>query len=256
MQQYNNLELNIDQFIVFLENNNLSDPITFPIPTNFEKLTSGLQKKEKVNVLTKYNWFKNKDGSDTAEYTESMPQIRDDAQGNTVLDKLYEHEYKKQFSIKPSQTGGEPTEDQTISQLLTNALGNNQYGNTDIKKTLKTLNTLNAFNKFQNEQYRQQYIQKSDKWSYYVRVELELYPGESIPLEDYSSLICQFRYEKIRQIWAELFGTQYAPGIFTKPSDYKSKNKTAKNNTDKNNTNQNAAEPATEQQPIATSRIA
>jgi hypothetical protein len=62
--------------------------------------------------------------------------------------------------------------------------------------------------------------------TYYVEVDLTLYPGKTIPLEDYSSLICQFKYEKIKESWAELFGYQYAPGIFSKPSDYGLKNKT------------------------------
>ena len=82
--------------------------------------------------------------------------------------------------------------------------------------------------------YAQNSSYSSNKWTYYVKIDLNLYPGESIPLEDYSSLVCQFRYEKIREIWAELFGTQYAPGIFTKPSDSKPKNKTVKNDNNPN----------------------
>lgn len=74
---------------------------------------------------------------------------------------------------------------------------------------------------------------QTNKWSYYVRVELNLYPGDSIPLEDYSSLVCQFRYEKIRQIWAELFGVQYAPGILDAPGFYKPKNKDEKDEKNK-----------------------
>ena len=96
-------------------------------------------------------------------------------------------------------------------------------------------NPLQTYNPYYNQYYQQQnpilvVREKKTKnesfLTYYVEVDLTLYPGKTIPLEDYSSLICQFKYEKIKESWAELFGYQYAPGIFTKPSDYGLKNKT------------------------------
>lgn len=245
-QQYNNLDLNIANFIFFLKSTLFLDPINYPIPENFVKLENS-KKHDVIAILSEEsNWFKTEDGAVTLEYYNYMQIEKEDLTAETyeeALNNLYLNEYKKQFSIQSSsQSGGEPTEEEKQKQqeefnkLLANAFKRDKYGTTNFKKTLKQ----------QNQQYRQQYIQQTDKWSYYVRVELELYPGESVPLEDYSSLICQFRYEKIRKIWAELFGTQYAPGIFTKPSDYKPKNTTAKNNTDKK----------TEQRPVTTSRIA
>jgi len=47
--------------------------------------------------------------------------------------------------------------------------------------------------------------------SYYVVVDLELYPGESIPLIKQPVIACHIRYEKIRQAFAEMFGLLYRP---------------------------------------------
>jgi hypothetical protein len=45
--------------------------------------------------------------------------------------------------------------------------------------------------------------------TYYIVIDLELYPGESIPLSSKASIACQTRYEKIRQSYADLFGLVY-----------------------------------------------
>ena len=49
------------------------------------------------------------------------------------------------------------------------------------------------------------------KLSYYVVVDLELYPGESIPLLKQPVIACNLRYEKIRQAFADMFGLVYQP---------------------------------------------
>jgi len=49
------------------------------------------------------------------------------------------------------------------------------------------------------------------KLSYYVIVDLELYPGESIPLLKQPVIACNLRYEKIRQSFADMFGLVYQP---------------------------------------------
>jgi len=49
------------------------------------------------------------------------------------------------------------------------------------------------------------------KLSYYVIVDLELYPGESIPLLKQPVIACNMRYEKIRQSFADMFGLVYQP---------------------------------------------
>jgi hypothetical protein len=53
---------------------------------------------------------------------------------------------------------------------------------------------------------------KESKLSYYIIIDLELYPGkDGIPLSQKLVLGCQMRYEKIRQAWAKLFGLIYRP---------------------------------------------
>ena len=49
------------------------------------------------------------------------------------------------------------------------------------------------------------------KLSYYIIVDLELYPGESIPLIKQPVIACNLRYEKIRQAFADMFGLIYQP---------------------------------------------
>jgi hypothetical protein len=73
--------------------------------------------------------------------------------------------------------------------------------------------------------------------SYYVVVDLDLYPGEDgIPITQKLVLGCQSRFEKIRRSWAKLFGFMYRPSETYVP-DYKppqtdmtaASNKTRKN---------------------------
>jgi hypothetical protein len=54
------------------------------------------------------------------------------------------------------------------------------------------------------------------KLSYYIIVDLELYPGESIPLIKQPVIACNLRYEKIRQSFADMFGLAYHPLEFYK----------------------------------------
>ena len=56
--------------------------------------------------------------------------------------------------------------------------------------------------------------QTGSKLSYYIVIDLDLYPGESIPLGEQAVMSCQNRYEKIRQSYAQLFGIQYYPNEF------------------------------------------
>jgi hypothetical protein len=54
------------------------------------------------------------------------------------------------------------------------------------------------------------------KLSYYIIIDLELYPGESIPLIKQPVIACNLRYEKIRQAFADMFGLAYHPLEFYK----------------------------------------
>jgi len=68
---------------------------------------------------------------------------------------------------------------------------------------------------------------RDSRLSYYVIIDLELYPGkDGIPMAQKAVLACQNRYEKIRQAWAKLFGLVYRPNElyvtgFTAPSSSK-----------------------------------
>ena len=57
------------------------------------------------------------------------------------------------------------------------------------------------------------------KLTYYVVIDLELYPGESIPLFKQPVIACHLRYEKIRQAFADMFGLLYQPLEFYQPGN-------------------------------------
>jgi hypothetical protein len=69
--------------------------------------------------------------------------------------------------------------------------------------------------------------------SYYIVIDLELYPGDSIPLATKASLACQIRYEKIRQSYADLFGLVYQPKELSLDEDANKKYIVYKNKTKK-----------------------
>jgi hypothetical protein len=85
--------------------------------------------------------------------------------------------------------------------------------------------------------------QKS-KLSFYVTIELELYPGKSASLLQKSIVKCQSNFERIREAWADIFGFQYRPAPMSEAYSYvydvksdNDKNKTEKNKSnDKNST--------------------
>ena len=72
--------------------------------------------------------------------------------------------------------------------------------------------------------------------TYYIVIDLELYPGNSIPLGTKATLSCQIRYEKIRQSYADLFGLVYQPKELRVSEDLNKKYIAAKNKTKKENT--------------------
>jgi hypothetical protein len=49
------------------------------------------------------------------------------------------------------------------------------------------------------------------KLSYYVIVDIELYPGEEIPKDKRNAIACEIKYEKIRKAYADTFGVLYQP---------------------------------------------
>jgi hypothetical protein len=53
--------------------------------------------------------------------------------------------------------------------------------------------------------------------TYYIVIDLELYPGDRIPPLQMAALGCESRYEKIRKSYADVFGYVYRPNEYTPP---------------------------------------
>jgi hypothetical protein len=53
--------------------------------------------------------------------------------------------------------------------------------------------------------------ESKSKLSYYITIELELFPGTDMDTIQKYSVKCQSKFEKIREAWAKLFGYQYRP---------------------------------------------
>ena len=101
---------------------------------------------------------------------------------------------------------------------------------------------------YQNSYYSKQYNvpynvsqnkakdQKS-KLSFYITIELELFPGTSANMFQKSVVKCQSTFERIRESWADIFGFEYRPAPMTEAYSYiaepikkdDNKNKTEKN---------------------------
>jgi hypothetical protein len=56
--------------------------------------------------------------------------------------------------------------------------------------------------------------------SFYINVELELYPGTSPNLFQKSVIKCQSTFERIREAYADLFGYQYRPAPMSEAYTY------------------------------------
>lgn len=53
--------------------------------------------------------------------------------------------------------------------------------------------------------------------TYKISIDLELYPGNSIPVSQSAVLGCQTRYEKIRKAYSDIFGYNYIPKQYVPP---------------------------------------
>jgi hypothetical protein len=60
-------------------------------------------------------------------------------------------------------------------------------------------------------------VKNDHKLSYYIVIDLELFPGEKLTMANKAVLNCQGKYEKIRHSFAQLFGIQYRPIEFSAP---------------------------------------
>jgi hypothetical protein len=76
------------------------------------------------------------------------------------------------------------------------------------------------------------------KLSFYITIELELFPGTTVNAFQKSVVKCQSTFERIREAWSDIFGYQYRPSPMSEAYAYGiQKNDTNKNGTNKNGTN-------------------
>jgi len=74
--------------------------------------------------------------------------------------------------------------------------------------------------------------QKS-KLSFYITIELELFPGTSASMLQKSVVKCQSTFERIREAWADIFGFQYRPYPMVESYAYNSEKPKEPNSEDK-----------------------
>jgi hypothetical protein len=75
--------------------------------------------------------------------------------------------------------------------------------------------------------------------SFYITIELELFPGKSANMLQKSIVKCQSTFERIREAWADIFGFEYRPAPMNEAYAYNlsksTNNDTRKNKFYKNN---------------------
>jgi hypothetical protein len=74
--------------------------------------------------------------------------------------------------------------------------------------------------------------------SYYIVVDLELFPGDSISLADKKNLACQIQFDNIRKSYADFLGYQYQPSLLNTsvmPTSIDTKSYSSDKNKTKNN---------------------
>jgi hypothetical protein len=75
---------------------------------------------------------------------------------------------------------------------------------------------------------------KKSKLSFYITVELELFPGTSASVLQKSVVKCQSTFERIREAWADIFGFEYRPAPMSEAYAYNYEKKDSKSKTEKN----------------------
>ena len=60
--------------------------------------------------------------------------------------------------------------------------------------------------------YLQNSMNTDTKNTYYVVIDLDLYPGTSLTSGQKYRLSCAHNYDRMREAWSDIFGLQYEPG--------------------------------------------
>jgi hypothetical protein len=77
------------------------------------------------------------------------------------------------------------------------------------------------------------------KLSFYITIDLELFPGTSANAFQKSVVKCQSTFERIREAWSDIFGYQYRPSPMSDAYTYGIQRNKNNNNNNKNNNNNN-----------------
>ena len=80
------------------------------------------------------------------------------------------------------------------------------------------------------------------KLSFYITIELELFPGKSANLFQKSVIKCQSTFERIREAYAEIRGFQYRPSVVDYYENNDKNDKINKNKNKNKNENENENE--------------
>jgi len=78
--------------------------------------------------------------------------------------------------------------------------------------------------------------EQKSKLSFYITIELELFPGESANLFQKSVVKCQSTFERIREAWTDIFGLEYRPAPMNEAYAYSIKKDNKENKTQKTKT--------------------
>jgi len=212
------------------------------IQNDIENINNKIKKyKKQYKILNKKA---DKSLEEQAEQLLLKEEVKDLEQRIKMLE-----EFKQQIpsvggarTIRPSEQYG------IIPQYNYNTFNSNMPGNVVYLPSQR----LPYQNMYYTNQYRIPYNvsqnkakdQKS-KLSFYITIELELFPGTSANLFQKSVVKCQSTFERIREAWADIFGFQYRPAVMseayaynvtkdTKPNQTKKKRTTENNRTRKN----------------------
>jgi len=111
------------------------------------------------------------------------------------------HNAKKKTGRVKKSSGGSLNEFENENEEVSQLEDNSSLSGGQISNRNRYVNVYNTNNSRFDD----------SKLSYYVIIDLELYPGESIPLSKQPVIACHLKYEKIRKAFADTFGLVYNP---------------------------------------------
>jgi hypothetical protein len=185
--------------------------------------------------------LKNKSADQQAEELLYKEEIKDLKQRKQMLEE-FSQEFSQEFQGESgSKSGGAVVLRPSQQYVSNNSVGYPSNQNMPVNVVYMPQKGY----PYQNSYYTRQQIvpynvsenkakdQKS-KLSFYITVELELFPGTSANMLQKSVVKCQSTFERIREAWADIFGFEYRPAPMTEAYAYNSqKSNDKKNKTEK-----------------------